>query len=166
MVSVHMFKTTADAYDESQYRDDIKSGDVLVAGFTVGVLVDAWPVAVKGDPGSFHTLADGSKIDTLDGGKWAESAKVAAELDVTKVTIDVFGKNETFTKESAGATFKELKSFFDERTERNHYSGQDDVSTQKVNSAKFERMLSLQTLLNIPVEVDAPKVLTKNKVRS
>lgn len=49
------------AYDETQTNSDIKDGDVLLVNNpdgskTLGIMMEAWPVAVVGDRGSFHSL--------------------------------------------------------------------------------------------------------------
>jgi hypothetical protein len=48
MIKTHRFDSTGDAYDASQTDESISNGDVLVVESerVVGVLVDAWPVAV------------------------------------------------------------------------------------------------------------------------
>ena len=67
---VHEFETTSDAYNASQWRDDILNGDVLhvPSEGVIGVLIGAWPVAVvaEGGPGSFHELAEGSRFDAIE----------------------------------------------------------------------------------------------------
>jgi hypothetical protein len=59
MIKTHRFNSTSDAYDASQTDDSISHGDVLVveSEHVVGVLVDAWPVAVTPERGAFHTFA-------------------------------------------------------------------------------------------------------------
>jgi hypothetical protein len=56
---VHAFDSTCAAYEASQVRDDIRDGDVLVVESerVVGILVEAWPVAVTRQSGQFHALA-------------------------------------------------------------------------------------------------------------
>lgn len=49
------------AYDETQTNSDIKDGDVLLVNNpdgskTLGIMMEAWPVAVVGERGSFHSL--------------------------------------------------------------------------------------------------------------
>jgi hypothetical protein len=58
----HEFDSTAEAYDASQCDDNINSGDVLIVKSerVVGVLVEAWPVAVTEAHGTMHALAPGS----------------------------------------------------------------------------------------------------------
>jgi hypothetical protein len=51
------FPDSGEAYDASQWRDDIKDGDTLVTqDGKVAVLVKAWPIAVTEDNGHFHKL--------------------------------------------------------------------------------------------------------------
>lgn len=61
MPQVHIFETTGEAYDGSQCRDDISNGDVLAVPSegVVGVLVEAWPVAITKEHGAFHTYMPG-----------------------------------------------------------------------------------------------------------
>ena len=68
-VQVHTFDSTGEAYDTSQWRDDIHDGDVLVVPSekVVGFLNAAWPCAVTATPGNFHQLTD------PDGGPAPES---------------------------------------------------------------------------------------------
>lgn len=56
-MKTHTFRTTGEAYDASQCREEIKNGDILVATEekVVGFLLDAWPVAVTVAYGNFHT---------------------------------------------------------------------------------------------------------------
>lgn len=55
--TVHTFDSTGEAYDASQTRDDIKDGDVLSVPSekVVGILCEAWPVAVTKERGAFHS---------------------------------------------------------------------------------------------------------------
>ncbi len=58
-VNVHYFEDgSEDAYDQTQYRDDIDDGDVLVVPGegVVGFLNKAWPIAVTQQSGEFHRL--------------------------------------------------------------------------------------------------------------
>src|SRR4051812_12539321 len=81
-ISVHEFDSSSEAYDASQYRDDIHSGDVLrvPSEGIVGILVEAWPVAIVGGPGAFHTIEPGAG----DGGireQYAESIALAKSFE-------------------------------------------------------------------------------------
>lgn len=78
-MAVHFFGSTTDAYDETQWRDDIATGDVLVVASegVAGVLVDACPIAATEPRGSFHTLASDVTWATLDGGKYEAAAAEA-----------------------------------------------------------------------------------------
>jgi hypothetical protein len=57
---VHVFDDSGDAYDASQCDDKIKDGDVLVVPSerVVGVLIEAWPVAVSTEHGEFHEATE------------------------------------------------------------------------------------------------------------
>jgi len=81
---VHRFTSTAEAYDATQCRDDIRDGDVLVVESerVVGFLDAAWPIAITEAHGEFHGL----KIPAREhkDGRYAASAdlaeRIAAEL--------------------------------------------------------------------------------------
>lgn len=53
---VHVYNTTAYAYDETQTNDDIHDGDVIVAEDekAVAILDRAWPFAITEEHGEFH----------------------------------------------------------------------------------------------------------------
>ncbi len=76
--TAHYFESTGEAYDASQTQDEIKNGDVLVVPhdttngpIVVGILVEAWPVAIGDQAGNFHTPKDGSwdwsRVDRVGG---------------------------------------------------------------------------------------------------
>jgi hypothetical protein len=97
-MNVWYFEGTEDAYNSSQSCDLIKDGDVLCTPLTIGFLMGAWPVAVIGEPGEFHLLAEGKDWDTVDGGKYLPSValcRVTAfatpeDVEKTEATIDAF----------------------------------------------------------------------------
>jgi hypothetical protein len=80
---VHTFDSTGEAYDHSQYDENIKDGDVLsVPNEGVhGYLHHAWPVAVvhNGDPGAFHTF-EGGEGNYEDQGRYEVSKARAREV--------------------------------------------------------------------------------------
>lgn len=53
---IHRFETSGEAYDASQTWDEILDGDVLSVPSekVVGVLIEAWPVAIGETSGEFH----------------------------------------------------------------------------------------------------------------
>ncbi|WP_067565930.1 hypothetical protein [Nocardia acidivorans] len=55
---IHVFSSSGEAYDHSQWREDIKDGDLLfVPSETIaGWLLGAWPVAATEHRGEFHTI--------------------------------------------------------------------------------------------------------------
>lgn len=66
----HSFDSTAEAYNMSQTWDAIQDGDILIVPSenVVGVMIEAWPVAVSENTGEFHKLDDDidwSAIPTL-----------------------------------------------------------------------------------------------------
>lgn len=70
--TVHTFTdlTSGEVYDQAQVDRSIGNGDVLVVPRegVVGILVDAWPVAITSSAGAFHTLephADWSTIRSI-----------------------------------------------------------------------------------------------------
>jgi hypothetical protein len=76
---IHRFEDSEEAYNESQSSESVKDGDILATPDMVGVLVKAWPVAVVGPRGEFHTLKAGLSWDEFEGGKYAKSAEKARE---------------------------------------------------------------------------------------
>ena len=81
MNTVHTWNDldTGDAYDRTQWDDDVKDGDVIVCngGKSVAILVEAWPTIAKGEQGEFHGFNPGVTWETLDEGKYAEAYKIA-----------------------------------------------------------------------------------------
>lgn len=92
MVGVHQFDNEGEAYDASQYRDDIKDGDLLVTPHSIGILIEAWPTCYVCDgltpndqDNVFHTLRVGaswSSIQSVHGGThdYTESTTAAQAL--------------------------------------------------------------------------------------
>ncbi len=79
----HTFKTSGEAYDGSQCRDDVKDGDVLISeDGVVGFLFQAWPVAVTKNFGSLHTLA--SPIEEIEDHEPCHVAGFKAAVAVAK----------------------------------------------------------------------------------
>lgn len=74
-VRVHVYNTTAYAYDETQTNEDIHDGDVIVAEDerAVAILDRAWPFAITAEHGEFHgppvksahLVRDGEFIESL-----------------------------------------------------------------------------------------------------
>lgn len=74
---VHTFDSTGEAYDRSQCDDAIKHGDVLhvPSERVVGILYQAWPIALTQARGEFHSWAD-----TIPSESMYESYRVAERL--------------------------------------------------------------------------------------
>ncbi len=81
MNTVHTWNdlSTGEAYDRTQWDDEVKDGDIIVCneGKSVAILVEAWPTLVKGEEGEFHTFMRDGTWQTLDGGKYVEAHKIA-----------------------------------------------------------------------------------------
>ena len=80
---VHHFDSTEDAYDESQTRDDIADGDVLVIlpEHVVAVMVGAHPAAITGNHGELHAYEGGeAALAKAAGGKYAVSVARASVI--------------------------------------------------------------------------------------
>ncbi|MCR8576175.1 hypothetical protein [Streptomyces sp. Isolate_219] len=77
---VHRFEDTADAYNSTQVRDDIRDGDVLVieSEGVVAFLRTAWPAAITAERGELHSV-DGDPR-TLDDGRYAASVEDAEKI--------------------------------------------------------------------------------------
>lgn len=85
MIRSHVFDSTREAYDASQWCDAIRDGDVLLVPSEgrAAVLVGAWPVSVvphEDGPGDFHEFIDGASWRTNDDGKYLPAANVALAL--------------------------------------------------------------------------------------
>ncbi|MGW1157795.1 hypothetical protein ACWD48_06115 [Streptomyces sp. NPDC002519] len=79
--AVHRFDgSTADAYDATQCRDDIRNGDVLVveAEGVVGFLDEAWPIAITEAHGEFHGLKTPAREH--HDGRFTASAEIAEKI--------------------------------------------------------------------------------------
>lgn len=75
----HTFGSSAEAYDASQCRDDIRDGDVLVipSEGIVAILNRAWPAALTTAHGELHTLTAGRYKASVEA-----AMQAAARLDV------------------------------------------------------------------------------------
>jgi hypothetical protein len=76
---VHRFDSTIEAYNATQWNDEIRDGDVLVIASekVVGFLNRAWPAALTDERGELHSLT--APVAEIDHGRYAESARVAAD---------------------------------------------------------------------------------------
>ncbi|MFS0885093.1 hypothetical protein [Aeromicrobium sp. 179-A 4D2 NHS] len=82
--AVHEFNDPEFAYAETQTRDDIKDGDLLViknhdGTSTVGFLCEAWPIAVHGPTGGLHSFKNDDREAFL--AEKPEYARVLDEVD-------------------------------------------------------------------------------------
>jgi hypothetical protein len=128
---IHRFSDASDAYNASQTRDEIRDGDVLLveregARATAAVLVGAWPTSVGNIAVPFHSLREGHTWETLSGGRYAESAKIArSALDGTIAesadvfqTETVFGLNDYRDMKWAATEIGSLSYALDVQMER------------------------------------------------
>lgn len=78
--TVHHFRSTGEAYDASQCRDDIADGDVLVIEReqVVGFLRRAWPGAITAAHGELATFTADPR--TIDDGRYAASVDLAEQI--------------------------------------------------------------------------------------
>jgi len=85
-VKIHIFESSAEAYDDSQCNEDIKDGDILhvPSEGVAAVLVEAWPTVDTQNElpegCAFHSFGPGYTGATLEGGKYAASFAKAEEL--------------------------------------------------------------------------------------
>jgi hypothetical protein len=68
--SIWNFDTdTGDAYNNTQWREDIKDGDLLFVRTSteqvIGFLFEAWPIAVTAERGEFHGIKPQNKAEWL-----------------------------------------------------------------------------------------------------
>jgi len=70
--SPRVHELSGDAYAATQTSDEIRTGDVLVAGGVVGIMVEVWPVALFGDGESigFHELSRDANPRTVGQQGW------------------------------------------------------------------------------------------------
>ena len=85
---VHRFADTGTAYNETQWRDDIHDGDVLVVESerVVGFLQEAWPVAVTDEHGHLHAMVLPAFMDMFAeryAASIAHAQRLATELGFT-----------------------------------------------------------------------------------
>ena len=65
------FADSGEAYNATQTDENIHDGDIVeTQDGSAAILMQAWPVSIKGDAGQFHTLAEGASWDTLEGGRY------------------------------------------------------------------------------------------------
>lgn len=66
-----------DAYYETQTNDDIKDGDVLKIKDGLAIMIDAWPVIVKGKSNVFHEfnfdIHDEKAVSEYNNGKYKQA---------------------------------------------------------------------------------------------
>ncbi|MFD1145915.1 hypothetical protein [Saccharothrix hoggarensis] len=87
---VHTFDgTTGAAFRRTQTDDAIEDGDVLYVPSegVVGIMVDAWPVAVTEATGAFGALANGRTWTDFRNGEYVESHRVAQDV-ISGVQLD------------------------------------------------------------------------------
>lgn len=89
----HVFYSSAEAYDASQVSDAVADGDVLLVPSEglAAIMLAAWPTAVvvgEDGPGTFHILKADRSWQTVDDGKYAAAAGVAAALHTVQVMRD------------------------------------------------------------------------------
>jgi len=117
-IKVHKFKSTREAYDNCMWREDIKSGDVLViASEGVVGIAYAWPFAVTEEYGDLHSMEPGYTLATIFGGRFATSEptakaeiaklkpRTAGPIRVRYEAVDGFAKVKTFKTLSAARRF-------------------------------------------------------------
>jgi len=80
-VRVHVFPDTVMCYNDTQVREDIKDGDVLVvpSDEIVGILVEAWPTAITAHYGELHRFAPWF-MKTVASQRYRRSLRVALRL--------------------------------------------------------------------------------------
>jgi len=61
-----------DAYGATQTSDDIRTGDILVVGDVIGVMIEAWPCVLFGDGESigFHELSPDTDLTCVGQQGW------------------------------------------------------------------------------------------------
>jgi len=79
-VVARLYNSTRDAYDISQYDDDVKDGDILIVPSegVVGILVQAWPSAVTEEHGEFHVTH--GRWSEVEDGRYSQIVAVAERI--------------------------------------------------------------------------------------
>ena len=86
-IPVHRFEDSGSGYDQTQYDDNIKDGDLLVVESekVFGFLNEAWPIAVTTECGNFHRLKVDKESFLADHPQyfdvWAEAVKMAKDAE-------------------------------------------------------------------------------------
>jgi hypothetical protein len=99
-VVVHTFGSTGTAYNVSQCCEDIRSGDLLSvpSEHVLGVMVDAWPMAVTKEAGEFHWVKPEPGQLYLDAFALLDRGKYALSLAYALVFLAQSG-NASLVKE-------------------------------------------------------------------
>lgn len=80
-MTIHIFTDTGEAYDAANSCDKVKRGDILlVENEGVIGIADAWPIAITGNNGVFHTTIDADPLDYLTKNGLAANYAAAREL--------------------------------------------------------------------------------------
>lgn len=150
-MNVHFFSSTGEAYDQSQYRSDIKDGDLLVSGWTVAILVKAWPTFVKGPKaGAFHVYLEGATFPP----EYAESVAAAEAFDNSKARITYNGANGEviayFTEAEARDEFTRLKAKREAANPNDRYKMTD--AERAADYEEFNRAFALRAPLDIGMD--------------
>lgn len=162
-MQVHFFSSTSEAYDQSQYRSDIKDGDLLVVNWTVAILVEAWPTFVKGPKaGAFHVFKEGSTF----GPEYAESVAAAEAFDNSKAKITYNGANgskvtEYFTEAEARAEFDRLTAKRSAANPNDRWSMTE--AERSADYEEFNRAFALRAPLDIGMDCYGNDVENDNR---
>lgn len=158
MPKVHRYDTEGEAYDNSQCDDDVKDGDVLVTPYSIGILVEAWPVRAFHDgvareddwDNAFHILTPGSDWSKLwqVGGQWGD---YIVSLDLARA---VWASTHQDNKITLTLTMDaHSHSVTDDR--HDHMDLLEIIRRALVNSEDFTERYSGQ-LVGLVAEVDNP----------
>lgn len=82
-VVAHFFRSSGEAYDDSQCFDEIADGDLLVipSEGVIGILVKAWPTATTPEAGVFHLPS--KPWSRIEEGRYKEIANLAVIIAVS-----------------------------------------------------------------------------------
>lgn len=109
---IHDLSSMSDgeAYDHTQYTDDVKDGDILkLNGNRLAIMYSAWPTMHTGDSDIMHHLSDGGEWSRVKKGRYAASDARARDIAQTH-----FGEEYDVIEVSRASVIEEAKKPVDD----------------------------------------------------
>lgn len=90
-MSMFGFHSSSEAYDHSQFREDIELGDILLVVREKAIAIaDTWPIQITAGKSSFHELKEGTTIEGLI--EDINSNKESSGFSTRRITLEHFQK--------------------------------------------------------------------------